>query len=88
MQTLGLQANHPVLDPQVVKQCFQQTCEFFLAEAEAMAQNWRNLPVYQIRQLRQLKNRLWMMVQLRHIPQVRSCYPDLEPWLNLQLQLP
>ncbi|MGA0199411.1 MAG: hypothetical protein ACO3NK_09870 [Prochlorotrichaceae cyanobacterium] len=88
MKALGVQSHSSILDPETIVQWFQKTCNLSLAETEAMAQEWKNQPVEKIRQLRQLKNQLQILVQLSQIPHILSSYPELMPWLNLKSQLP
>jgi hypothetical protein len=88
IQTFGEQNNHPILDPNIIVQWFKQTCNLSLDEVCTMAKNWRNYPVEKIRRLRQLKNRLRVLVQLSQVSQSLAHFPDLEPWLTIQSQLP
>jgi len=88
IKALGIQVNHPILDPKVIIQWFQKNCELSLVEAKENTQDWHNQPIEKIRQLRQLKNQLRVLVELNQIPQIHSNYPEIVPCLNLQSQLP
>ena len=83
----GVVSDHPVLDINIIFQWFRQNLKLSCEEVEKKAANWRVLPVEEIRELRQLKNRLQVISAINDSNKF-GLEPDIKAWLSLRKQLP
>ncbi|WP_199248336.1 hypothetical protein [[Phormidium] sp. ETS-05] len=83
----GVVYDHPVLDINIIFQWFRQNLKLSCEEVEKKAANWRVLPVEEIRELRQLKNRLQVISAINDSNKF-GLEPDIKAWLSLRKQLP
>ncbi len=84
---LGVVPGHPVLNLNLILQWFWDSVKFSRQEVTQKAANWRSLPVGEIRELRQLKNRLKVISALADS---ENCVLDTEikALLSLREKLP
>ncbi|MGB3262866.1 MAG: hypothetical protein WBA89_02825 [Microcoleus sp.] len=84
---LGVIFNHPVLDVNLILQWFWHNIKESRENVEKKAANWKMLPIAEIRELRQLKNRLKVIAALAN----NNKYvldEELNTWLSLREKLP
>ncbi len=83
----GVVDHHPVLDINIILQWFRQNLKLSCEEVEKKAANWRVLPVEEIRELRQLKNRLQVISAINDSNKF-GLEPEIKAWLSLREKLP
>ncbi|HIK09310.1 MAG TPA: hypothetical protein IGS52_03410 [Oscillatoriaceae cyanobacterium M33_DOE_052] len=83
----GVVDHHPVLDINIILQWFRQNLNLSCEEVEKKAANWRVLPVEEIRELRQLKNRLQVISAINDSNKF-GLEPEIKAWLSLREKLP
>lgn len=84
---LGVIFDHPVLDVNLILQWFWHNIKESREDVEKKVGNWKTLPIAEIRELRQLKNRLKVIAALA---ETDKCVLDeeLNTWLSLREKLP
>lgn len=85
----GAVLEQPLLDPKVIEEWFFNRLSFSSDKVVSLLKDkgWRNLPLAQIAELRQLKNRLSVLEQLREAGYL-SDNIELSRWLDLKSSLP
>ena len=87
VSSLGACDGHPVREPQTLVAWFHKTRQLSYTEASAKAAHWRQLPVSEVAQLRDIKNQLGVFEAL--LNQLNSSdRNELERWLKLRPRLP
>jgi len=84
---LGVISDHCVLDVNLILQWFWDNIKESPEDVEKKAANWKMLPIAEIRELRQLKNRLKVIVALADSDKY-VLDEKLNTWLNLREKLP
>lgn len=84
---LGAISQHPVLDVNLILQWFWDNIKDSLENVEKKAANWQNLPIPEIRELRQLKNRLKVIAALADTDRY-VLDEELSTWLAVREKLP
>lgn len=84
---LGVISDHPVLDVNLILQWFWDNIKESREEVEKKATNWKTLPIEEIRQLRQLKNRLNVIAALADSDKY-VLNEELNTWLSVREKLP
>ncbi|MEG4230427.1 hypothetical protein QUA35_30185 [Microcoleus sp. N9_B2] len=84
---LGVIYEHPVLDVNLILKWFWDNIKESREDVEKKAANWKTLPIAEIRELRQLKNRLKVIAALADTD---KCVLDeeLSTWLSVREKLP
>jgi len=83
----GVISGHPVLDVNLILQWFWNNIKESCEDVEKKAANWKTLPIAEIRELRQLKNRLKVIAALADSDQY-VLDENLNSWLSLREKLP
>jgi hypothetical protein len=87
VSSLGACAGHAVREPQALVAWFHKNLPLSYTEASAKAAHWRQLPVSEIAQLRDIKSQLGVFEAL--LDQLNSSdRNELERWLKLRPHLP
>ncbi len=84
---LGPVVGHPILDPNLIEEWFFKGLTMSYEEAVSKAKNWRERPVEEIAQLRNLKNRLLPVEQLKEKGYLAD-NSELSKWLHIRNNLP
>ncbi|NJK69586.1 MAG: hypothetical protein HC941_26435 [Microcoleus sp. SU_5_3] len=84
---LGIISNDPVLDVNLILQWFWDNIKQSREDVEQKAANWKTLPIGEIRELRQLKNRLQVIAALTDLDRY-VLDEELNTWLALREKLP
>lgn len=84
---IGARRGDAILDPAVIVRWFFDNLPLSREEAEQRARNWQDLPIAQIKTLRQIKNRLSVLHLLAE-QHLLDAYPELASWLELRDRLP
>jgi hypothetical protein len=84
---IGAKQGDAILDPAAIVNWFFDNLPLSREEAEQQACNWQNLPIEQIKTLRQIKNRLSVLDLLAE-QHLLDAYPELTGWLTLHDRLP
>jgi hypothetical protein len=84
---LGAISDHPVLDVNLILQWFWDNIKESREDVENKAANWKTLPIGEIRELRQLKNRLKVIAALADTDKY-VLDESLKSWLDLREKLP
>src|SRR6476620_1625760 len=83
----GVISGHPVLDVNLILQGFWNNIKEPCEDVEKKAPNWKTLPIAEIRELRQLKNRLKVIAALADSDRY-VLDENLNSWLSLRDKLP
>lgn len=84
---LGVICEHPVLDVNLILQWFWDNIKESRKDVEKKAANWQTLPIAEIRELRQLKNRLKVIDALADTDKY-VLDEELSTWLSVREKLP
>ncbi|MDF0555742.1 hypothetical protein [Kamptonema sp. UHCC 0994] len=84
---VGVISDHPVLDVNLILQWFWDNIKESREDVEKKAANWQTLPIAEIRELRQLKNRLKIIAALADSDKY-VLDEKLNTWLHLREKLP
>jgi hypothetical protein len=84
---LGAISDHPVLDVNLILQWFWDHIKESREDVEKKATNWKTLPIAEIRELRQLKNRLKVIAALADTDKY-VLDEELNTWLSVREKLP
>jgi len=84
---LGVISDHPVLDVNLMLQWFWDNIKESPEDVEKKAANWKTLPIAEIRELRQLKNRLKVIAALADSDKY-VLDEKINTWLHLREKLP
>lgn len=84
---LGVISDHPVLDVNLILQWFWDNIKQSREDVEKKAANWKTLPIAEIRELRQLKNRLKVIAALADTDKY-VLDEELSTWLSVREKLP
>lgn len=84
---LGAISDHPVLDVNLIIQWFWDNIKQSREDVEKKATNWKTLPIAEIRELRQLKNRLKVIAALSDTDKY-VLDEELNTWLSVRDRLP
>lgn len=84
---LGAGEAHPLLNVSALAEWFRRLAPFSPEEAAARAERWTERPIEQIRELRDLKNRLAVFEELNKAGLLNQL-PDIRDWLAIRKQLP
>ncbi|MRW94581.1 hypothetical protein GJ699_31900 [Duganella sp. FT80W] len=87
IRSFGSHAGHPVRDSQDVLDWFESERRFSLVEATVLVQDWRTLPIDEMRKLRRIKNVLSVLAVIWDELSM-ECRNDLQGWANLKTKLP
>lgn len=83
----GVISGHPVLDVNLILQWFWNNIKESCEDVEKKAANWKTLPIAEIRELRQLKNRLTVIAALADSDKY-VLEEELNTWLSVREKLP
>lgn len=83
----GVISGHPVFDVNLILQWFWHNIKESPEDVEKKATNWQMLPIAEIRELRQLKNRLKVIAALADSDKY-VLDEELNTWLSLREKLP
>ncbi len=83
----GVVIDHSVLDIQTIATWFGERTSFERQKLASIIDQWRLLPIQQIRELRQVKNRLSVIELLMDNGYLQDD-TDLQEWVMLKKQLP
>jgi len=83
----GVIRNDSVLDVNLILQWFWDNIKESRQDVEQKAANWKTLPIQEIRELRQLKNRLKVIAALASSDKY-VLDEELKAWLSLREKLP
>lgn len=83
----GIVPNDSVLDVNLILQWFWENIKDSRQNVEQKAANWKTLPIQEIRELRQLKNRLKVIAALANSDKY-VLDEELKAWLSLREKLP
>jgi len=83
----GVVIDHPVLDIQAIMMWFGERTSFERQKLISVIDQWRLLPIQQIRELRQIKNRLSVIELLMDNGYLEDD-TELQEWVILKKQLP
>lgn len=83
----GAVPGHPVLDIATIERWFIDRLPWSRDEAMSMAENWTQRPIDQIRQLREIKNRLAVIKSVMDAGYLRDNEP-LRQWVEIRDSLP
>ena len=84
---LGVISDDPVLDVNWILQWFWDNIKESRKDVEKKAANWQTLPIAEIRELRQLKNRLKVIAALADTDKY-VLDEELSTWLSVREKLP
>jgi hypothetical protein len=83
----GTISGHPILDPAVVEQWFLDRLPVSLDEATTMTSDWKERPIAEIRELREIKNRLAVIQSFMDDGHLTDS-AILRQWLMMHERLP
>ncbi|MFB2923474.1 hypothetical protein [Aerosakkonema funiforme] len=83
----GAVPGHPVLDIDQILRWFNDSLRMSYSEAATKAANWKKCQIEEIRELRQIKNRLRVISVLADSDKL-ILNPEIHSWLSLQQKLP
>lgn len=86
IERYGSKINDPILDFNQVVQWFFQSLTISLNEAKEIADNWNELDIDKIKELRKIKNRLAVFKELS--TSLLEPYPELREWIMIYNKLP
>ena len=84
---LGVISDDPVLDVNLILQWFWHNIKESREDVAKKAANWKSLPIAEIRELRQLKNRLKVIAALADSDKY-VLDEELKTWLSVRERLP
>lgn len=83
----GAVPSHPVLDLDLILRWFNDSLKMSYSEAAIKAANWKKCQIEEIRELRQIKNRLRVISVLADSDKL-LLNPEIKSWLSLLDKLP